>query len=168
MKTYQAGILTILVIIVLILLGLYYTKYNVGNNDTSPDSQTNGQTDSGNTAAKADLVRVTSPLPSASVTNPLTITGEARGSWYFEASFPVELTDWNGKIIARGIAKAQGDWMTTDFVPFTASLAYSLDEISGSKSTAGYSNRAILTLKKDNPSGLPENDDAVEFPVYLH
>lgn len=118
--------------------------------------------DIGNALDKSDLIHLTSPLPGALLSNPVTITGEARGTWYFEASFPVFLTDWDGKIIAQGIATAQSDWMTTDFVPFVATLAFDTTDISGQ-----YSNRGTLILKKDNPSGLSENDDALEIPIHL-
>jgi len=106
----------------------------------------------------SNLIRLTSPLPQTEISSPVTITGEARGTWYFEASFPVVLTDWDGKIIAQGIAQAQSNWMTTDFVPFEATLTFTVDK-------NAYSNRGSLILKKDNPSGLPQNDDALEIPI---
>lgn len=106
----------------------------------------------------ADLIRLDSPRPNQSVISPLTILGEARGNWFFEASFPVFLTDWDGRIVAQGIATAKSEWMTTDFVPFEATLTFTVDENI-------YSNRGTLILKKDNPSGLPEHDDALEIPV---
>ena len=112
----------------------------------------------GNAVQKAGLIRVTSPRPNSTVESPLTITGQARGYWYFEASFPVVLVDWDGKIIAQGIAQAQGEWMTEDFVPFEATLTFTADP-------NAYSNRGSLILQKDNPSGLPQNDDALEIPV---
>ena len=31
----------------------------------------------------------------------------------------------------------------------------------------GFSRRGFLMLKKDNPSGLPEHDDALEIPIYF-
>lgn len=111
---------------------------------------------------KSDLIRLTSPLPGATVSSPVTLRGEARGNWFFEASFPVFVTDWDGKIIGQGIATAQGEWMTTDFVPFLATITFNTAEISGQ-----YSDRGTLILKKDNPSGLPEHDDALEIPVRL-
>ena len=109
---------------------------------------------------KHDLVQVTSPRPNAEISSPLTITGQARGTWYFEASFPVALVDWDGKIIAQGIAQAQSDWMSPDFVPFIAKLTFKTADIPN-----GYSNKGTLILKKDNPSGLPEHDDALEIPI---
>lgn len=106
----------------------------------------------------ADLIVLESPLSGATVESPLTITGKARGTWFFEASFPVMLTNWDGLIIAQGIATAEGDWMTEDFVPFTATLTFTVDP-------DVYSTRGSLILKKDNPSGLPEYDAALEVPV---
>ena len=114
--------------------------------------------DTGNAAQKAGLIRLTSPLPNSTVESPLTITGEARGYWYFEASFPVVLVDWDGRIIAQGIATAKDEWMTEEFVPFEATLTFVVDK-------NVYSNRGALILQKDNPSGLPEYDDALEIPV---
>ncbi len=100
---------------------------------------------------------VDAPKMGATVTNPLTVTGKARGGWYFEASFPVKLLDALGKEIAAAPAQAQGEWMTEDFVPFVATLAFSVP-------TAQY---GTLVLMKDNPSGLPENDEQIEVSVWL-
>ena len=109
-----------------------------------------------------DLVILESPLPEEVITNPLVIKGQARGTWFFEASFPVILADWDGRIIAQGIATATDDWMTEEFVPFTASLEFENPENIGD-----FSRRGALILKKDNPSGLPEHDDALEITVYF-
>lgn len=102
------------------------------------------------------------PEPNTKVTSPLQITGEARGNWFFEASFPVSLTNWDGLIIAEGIATTTSDWMTTDFIPFTASLEFVNPYNPGDPD---FMKKGTLILKKDNPSDLPENDDALEIPV---
>lgn len=109
-------------------------------------------------AGKTDLIYLETPQPDEMIQSPLIIQGRARGSWFFEGSFPVTLTDWDGKIIAQGIAQAQGEWMTTDFVPFEATLPFTLEK-------DVYSNRGALILRKDNPSGLPEHDDALEISI---
>jgi hypothetical protein len=105
-------------------------------------------------------IRVSSPISNDYISSPLVIKGEAKGTWYFEASFPVVLTDGGGVIIAQGIAQANppagGDWMTTNFVPFTATLNFT--KPSNDKN-------GFLILKKDNPSGLPQNADSLEIPV---
>lgn len=111
-----------------------------------------------NSPQKTDLIRLDTPQPNQIISSPLTITGMARGSWFFEASFPVILVNWDGLIIAKGIAQAKSDWTTTDFVPFEAKLTFTVDK-------KAYSNKGALILRKDNPSGLPKNDDALEIPV---
>lgn len=114
------------------------------------------------TVTKADSIRLATPLPNQTINSPLVIKGQAKGSWFFEASFPVVLTDWDGRIIAQGVAQANpptgGDWLTTEFVPFEAKLVFTVDK-------NAYSNKGSLILKKDNPSGLPQNDDSREIPI---
>jgi hypothetical protein len=102
-----------------------------------------------------NMIRVNDVLPNQVVKSPLTITGKAVGNWYFEASFPVELVDGNGKSIMIKPAQAQGEWMTTDFVPFTITLSFA------KPATA----TGTLILRNDNPSGLPENQKEVRIPV---
>lgn len=109
---------------------------------------------------KEDLIRVSLPRANEAISSPLEIKGEARGNWFFEASFPVVLADWNGRIIAQGVATAEGDWMTAEFVPFKAELEFEKPEFIGD-----FSKRGALILQKDNPSGLPEHDDALEIPI---
>lgn len=108
--------------------------------------------------AKRDLIVVDVPQAYATVTTPLQVTGKARGYWYFEASFPIIVTDWDGLIIGEGYATAEGDWMTEDFVPFTATVDFTLPPDTPYR-------RGTIIFKKDNPSGLPEHDDALEIPV---
>lgn len=106
-------------------------------------------------ASHYDKIRLAAPLPEQQVAGPLVVTGEARGNWYFEASFPVRLLDAFGNQLAAVPAQAQGDWMTTEFVPFRAELAFA------APTTAV----GTLVLVKDNPSGLPEYADEMRIPV---
>ena len=110
----------------------------------------------GNTLEKSNLIRLESPKPNDLIKSPLIVKGEARGYWFFEASFPVMLTNWDGLIIAEGIAQAKREWMTEDFVPFEVTLDFIKPD---------YGKRGTLILKKDNPSGLPEHDNALEIPI---
>ena len=105
--------------------------------------------------ATPDMISVSLPFPGAVTGKEFAVQGEARGNWYFEASFPITLLDKDGKVLATAIATAQGDWMTTEFVPFTAQI----------KVPETYIGPATLVLKKDNPSGLPENDGSISFPI---
>lgn len=118
--------------------------------------------------SKAGRIQLESPEPLAVIESPLTIRGQARGVWYFEATFPIVLADWDGLIIAEGYATAEGDptsdgserasWMTEEFVPFSATLEFEKPE---------FGNRGTLILQKANPSGLSEHDDALEVPIFF-
>lgn len=109
----------------------------------------------GYTNASENLIRV-DLTPGEFIASPVTVTGTARGFWFFEASFPVMLVNWDGLIIAQGIAQADGDWMTEEFVPFSVTLTFE---------KPSYGERGAIIFKRDNPSGLPENDAALEVPI---
>ncbi|OGY63314.1 MAG: hypothetical protein A3I24_02100 [Candidatus Harrisonbacteria bacterium RIFCSPLOWO2_02_FULL_41_13b] len=103
---------------------------------------------------KSDLIKIFTPKLGEVTVSPLVVTGEARGFWFFEASFPVKLVDEQGNLIVQGIAQAQDEWMTENFVPFKVTLEFSTFATSG-----------FLVLEKDNPSGLPENADEIRAPI---
>jgi hypothetical protein len=84
------------------------------------------------------------------VTSPVQITGQAKGTYFYEGSFPIMITDSNDQIIGEGTATAEGDWTTESFVPFAATITYVLPQGSTSK-------EGRLVLQNDNPSGIPEN-----------
>lgn len=107
---------------------------------------------------KSDKIILQTPLPYAKISSPVKLQGVARGFWFFEASFPIYIVNWDGLIIGEGIATADGEWMTENFVPFTANITFTTD-------ANAYSQNGSIILKKDNPSDLPENDDALEIPI---
>jgi hypothetical protein len=120
----------------------------------TPDGETFRE-DIGNELEKDDLIRISEPRPNAVTTSPLTVKGVARGNWFLEASFPVRLFDENGELIARGTAQARAPWMTEEFVPFETALTFAQPT----------TETGTLLLERDNPSGLPENEDALRVPV---
>lgn len=105
--------------------------------------------------ATGDLIHITLPFPGATTGSDFMVRGLARGLWYFEASFPVEVVTGDGTVVAQAVAQAQGDWMTTNFVPFTATMTL----------PKTFTGSAYLVLKKDNPSGLPEKEAYASFPI---
>lgn len=112
------------------------------------------------TILDAPDVLVRTPQPNEHVTLPLQVEGEARGTWYFEADFPVELVV-AGDVVGGGIARAQGDWMTEDYVAFEATVT-----AEGSIARTG-DVPAQLRFVRANPSGLPENADEISVPIQL-
>lgn len=99
-----------------------------------------------------------------SITSPLQISGKARGFWFFEASFPIKLIDKNNNVLATTIAQAKGDpatgevnWMTEGFVDFEAELKFA----------SGRGQKGFIVFDRDNPSGLPENDEEFKLPIII-
>lgn len=160
--------LLIIASILLVALGAYYLvdyssregQFNrqVVENQNQEQGSEDTEEEQGLSKAQNDLVVVDAPKKGEKVTSPLVVSGQARGSWYSEAVFPVVLTDWDGKIIAETNAQAQSDWMTEEFVSFEAELTFEKPELY---------DRGSLILQKANPSGLPENDAALEYTIYF-
>lgn len=139
--------------IIFIGVGLAYLVFNYSNKDsvkspvviTEPDKQ-------------SGLIYLETPAPNQTISSPFTILGQARGQWFFEASFPIKIYDDNSKLLGTTVAQpitTDGNWMTENFVPFKAEL-----EFNNSTSASGF-----LVLEKDNPSGLPENYAELRVPV---
>ncbi|MBD3282110.1 MAG: hypothetical protein GF387_00670 [Candidatus Portnoybacteria bacterium] len=109
----------------------------------------------GNELEKDHLIRITSPRPNEIIQSPLTIKGQAKGTWFFEADFPIKLKDANNNTIATAIAQTTEDWMTEEFISFQAELEFQKPE----------TKEGTLILEKANPSGLPENEDQLIIPI---
>ena len=105
--------------------------------------------------ATSDNIVVDLPKPGDLIQSPVTVTGRARGTWYFEASFPIMVLDSNGNVIGQGPAQAIGEWMTEDFVPFSTEIVF----------TGNPTGNGFLLIKNDNPSGLPQFDKSIKIPV---
>lgn len=78
----------------------------------------------GNAVQLSDMIVVEVPQANANVASPLFIEGRARGTWFFEGEFPIEIVDSEGTVLARANGMATDDWMTEDFVDFAATLRF--------------------------------------------
>lgn len=104
-----------------------------------------------------DFIRVNTPRPGDAIKSPVRISGEARGFWYFEASFPVRIVSLSGQTITSTFMEAKSEWMTEEFVPFDKIIRFNVTTATP----------AEIILSNDNPSGLPENDREIRIPVTL-
>ncbi len=143
------GGIVVLVIVAALGVWVYLTPADTNNGNNNGGTQTGQKFSSPN-------VRVDTPTIGASVDKTFTVSGEVRGNWTFEANLPLKVVDPSGEQIGVGYGMTTEDWMTTEFVPFT-----------GQVTVADYSGPAKLVLMKDNPSGMPENDDSVEFDIVI-
>ncbi len=109
--------------------------------------------------SKSDMIVLNTPLI-AGVAAPLTasnnISGSARGMWFSEGTFPIEVVSEDGTVIAKGNAQADGKWTTESFVPYTAEIQVN-NVLPGT--------RGSILLKKSNPSGEADKDDLLEIPI---
>lgn len=108
------------------------------------------------TPTPAAEVSLTAPLAGDTVKSPFTIRGQARGFWFFEAQTHAVLRDNMGNELATAILTAQGEWMTTEFVPFEGTLIFTRRPATST---------GTLTIFKANPSGLPENEKSFTVPI---
>src|SRR3990167_3294577 len=123
--------IALVVLLVVVILGAVLIAAPMPANGPKVDPQEDTQFVSEN-------VKVSSPRPDATVLKTFTVIGEARGIWYFEASFPIFIIDESGAKVGQGIAQAAENWMTEDFVPFTAQVT-----------VENYSGPATLVLLKE-------------------
>ncbi len=104
----------------------------------------------------SDFIVVHTPQPFEKITGTLVIKGEARGTFFFEGDFPVEVVLANGELIQH-YAMADDEWMTEEFVPFTSTI-----DISGLEPQD-----ITIKLHRNNPSDNRENDMVMELPVTI-
>ena len=124
-------------------------------NTTNTEAGTAANKEDNEADALSDQIIVSTPLPDQLITSPLIITGKARGTWFFEATFPVSLLDSNGNVLALHYAATEEEWMTEDFISFTATI-----EFEDPETATGF-----LMLDKNNPSDIREYDAQLVIPV---
>lgn len=136
---------TVVVIVIVIIIGIFLYSYLKDNGVPIAPSTT-----------REDTIIVVSPIKDSKISSPLSVAGRAKGTWFFEGSFPLILKDQGGKTIAEGHVSSQGDWQTENLVKFIGTIQFDQPP-SGQK--------GVLIFKKDNPSDLSQNDDSYELPV---
>jgi len=105
-----------------------------------------------------ERIEIFFPTNGSTIMSPLTVSGKARGNWFFEATAEFLIVDWDGRIIAQSYIQTESDWMTEDFVNFTGEIEFEIPEDTMYR-------RGSVIFQKDNPSGLSQNDAAIEIPV---
>ena len=146
---------SIILVLTAVVIGLSWILLAVPAPVEAPTATTTPPVATSTLPLSARVV-VTSPKPNAEVGKTFVVSGNAPGNWFFEGSFPIKVVDSNNNFVGSGIAQAQGEWMTTEQVTFTSTITID-----------GYSGPATVVLLRDNPSGMPENDDSVSVSVVI-
>ena len=144
----------IVLLLLIICASWYVFKIDWKGSEITPLSGNIGTTTPTTPVDDSQDVKNVSVVQNQGIRSPLKMTGEAR-LWYFEGSFPVEVRDAHGKVLGSGIATAQGDWMTENFVSFNAEVVFA----------SSTTETGTLVLRKDNPSGLKQYDAEISIPV---
>lgn len=147
-------------------VGLSFLPGKFGYQDTveyeyvdAPDETVIQETDTNENVVLDDVVILNNPKRNQIINGQVVIEGEARGTMYFEGSFPLEIRDGEGNSIARGFAQMTGDtWMTADYVPFRSVLY--LQNI-------GNAEVGELVLRNNNPSDNEGTRIEVSMPIRL-
>lgn len=99
---------------------------------------------------------ITQPMRNEQIISPLTIAGTVPPGWMFEGTFPIRLVSDTNTVLAEGSATEieKGSWQSGKPVRFMATLTF-----------VAKGTKPKIILVKDNPSGLPANDETFELPV---
>jgi hypothetical protein len=108
-------------------------------------------------ATKEDIT-IATPEVNGTVTREFEVTGKAKGAWFFEGSFMLEVVSPSGDKVAQNIISAEGDWMQDGLVDFKSEIV---------QMPSAYRGEATLILRKNNASGLPEHDASVSIPIIV-
>jgi uncharacterized alpha/beta hydrolase family protein len=152
-------IFIVIILLALVILGFifdwgreYNDIANLGTNNTASSSIQNS-------SSTSDMPIIVSNIKdNQEVSNPILINGRARGDWFLNGSFPVELVDSDGNTIASSTANALSESTTSNYIDFTANLFYTK-----SSSTIN----ALIILSNNNTSGNQELDQSIFIPVTL-
>ena len=148
-------LISVVIVFIVAVSGICWWQNSIIKSDsakiTDLQSQLSSRVITEYTSTKGIKVKVVTARQS---TGHFVVAGLVPGNWSFEASFPAQLKDGSGSVIAQQAAHVDGEWMTSEIQPFSVLLSYSV--------SAGH---GTLVLQKDNPSGLPANDDSVDIPV---
>ncbi|MBT4936817.1 hypothetical protein HON22_02765 [Candidatus Peregrinibacteria bacterium] len=144
------------IIITLLIITLLLIQAHIRNTNSLHEKTSIEQVRNENN--KENLIIVDSPKPNTIIKSPLKIEGKSVGYWLFEGNAPIVLTNWDGLIIKEYYVTALENWMTDEFVSFESNLSFEKPE---------FGKRGFLILQKSNASGLPENDDAIEIPIFF-
>lgn len=108
------------------------------------------------TTTVASEIHIDNPPADTTATSPMSVSGQARGSWFFEGTMPIFLTDAKGRILAQSTVRAQSDWMTDGPVPFLGKLTFPRQPTGST---------GAFVIRNDNPSGMAANQKQVEILV---
>lgn len=160
-KTFIIVALSVLCVTLVSILYFLYQSDVGSSPDKTPNEQESDNSDTSDEdeilliSDKGDNIYIKEPKKNASIECNSKLIGTAKGSWFFEGSFPVLIFTKEGELIKSSYASATEDWMTDDYVDFEVEV--NCAECEGKE--------LEIMLNKDNPSGLEANEDRVSIDI---
>lgn len=106
---------------------------------------------------KTPFIKITQPIITKELSNPLTVSGKASGVWFFEGVMQVEIWDDGGAMLGHGPVTAQGDSMTEKIVSFEGVIPFDNTlEKSG-----------VLIFKQEDVSGEGRDVALYKYPIFF-
>jgi hypothetical protein len=147
----------IIVVCLLVLTGVWFFVRNQVVEKRTPPSKVSIPAGSVNGEDVSNMIQVYNPFAGAVIVPGVSIVGKARGNWFFEASAPVSIVNEKNEVLVTFPMTAQGEWMTTNLVPFLATVPQF--------DTKGAQSGSII-FRNDNPGGEEEGRNyAFSLPV---
>lgn len=104
----------------------------------------------------ADIsVSVTQPELGATITSPVTVTGQAPGTWFFEAVLQFEILSDDGGVVGEEIFVTDEMWMTEDLLDFSLEIEFDSPD----------ANLGFIKVIKHDVSDIPRNKNFFYWPI---
>ncbi len=100
-------------------------------------------------------VSVNQPELGATISSPVTVTGQAPGGWFFEAVLPISVETVDGEVLAEEIFVTDQNWMTEEAVDFSLEIEFDSTD----------ANLGFIKIIKNDVSEIPRNQHFFYWPI---
>ncbi|MDZ7799100.1 MAG: Gmad2 immunoglobulin-like domain-containing protein [Patescibacteria group bacterium] len=148
-------------VLILIVIGVssiyWFTKGSVNKqtNQAANENENLEKTRPGNREGLSNEIVVENIEDNQVITSPLTIEGQAKGTWFSEGEMPFRLVSQGGLVLREGSIFADGNWMTDNFVDFKVEIEFEAENIE----------KGYIYITQSNPRGLEKELEELCLPV---
>lgn len=100
-------------------------------------------------------VSVDQPESGATIGSPVTVVGQAPGTWFFEAVLPISIETVDGEVLAEEIFVTDQDWMTEVLLDFSLEIEFESPD----------ANFGFIKIIKNDVSNIPRNKHFFYWPI---